>query len=278
MRSNQQRLLTHGNRERKTCWLLSLASCLFWGGYLLIPHPIPAAARPLPTPPDVLPGLPTSPNTPPAFPQDTLPSISPNPSGRREIEFQAPPPITPSRRTPSRSRDENSPPVRRNSRLFGVFINGDSPLLLAQVRKIEPEAFVRYGGGVIQAGVFADEFKAQQRVRDLEEWGIRAKISAYSEENFDADAENFDSRPVTRRDEVEEVTYFVVIPGSQEYLPDIAAHMIRLGFPKDEVFQREVPRGPHVAVGPFENQSQAERWSRFLRSNGMDARVVYFGQ
>ena len=273
MRSNQQPLLTHSNRKRKTCWLLSLASCLFWGGNLLIPHPLPAAARPLPTPPDVVPGLPASPNAPPAFPQDTLPSISPNPSGRREIEFEAPPPITPNRR----STDENLRPVRRDSRLYGVFINGDSPLLLAQVRRIEPEAFVRYGGGIIQAGVYADEFKAQQRVRELEEWGIRSKISGYSEENFDADAENFDSRPVTSRDEVEEVAYFVVIPGSQEYLPDIAAHMIRLGFPKDAVFQREVPRGPHVAVGPFEDQSQAERWSRFLRSNGMDARV-YFGQ
>ncbi|MFE1745776.1 hypothetical protein [Coleofasciculus sp. H7-2] len=235
----------------------------------------------------MVPGLPASPNAPPAFPQDTLPSISPNPAGRREIEFQAPPPSTPSRRTPSRStpsrstpsrnRNKNPRPVRRNSRLYGVFINGDSPLLLAQVRKIEPEAFVRYGGGVIQAGVFADEIKAQQRVRVLEEWGIRGQISAYSDQNFDADAENFDSRPVTSRDEVEEVAYFVVIPGSQEYLPDIASHMIRLGFPKDAVFQREVPRGPHVAVGPFEDRSQAERWSRFLRSNGMDARV-YFGQ
>ena len=265
MSSDRQNLETSRERKSKTSFLLRLLACLFWGGCWLVAS-TPASARPLPRPPDVIPGLPPSPNVAPPPPQDRLPTLSPNPAGRREFDFQAPPP-----RTRNRNRDENFLREGRTSQLYGVYINGDSPLLLAQVRRIEPEAFVRHGGGMIQAGVFSDQSNAQQRVQALEEWGIMAQVNTYS-------GDNVDSRPVERgRDEIDGVAYFVVVPGSKDYLPDIAAQMIRLGFPENAVAQRNSPRGPHVAIGPFAEQSEAERWTSFLRSNGMDARV-YFGR
>ncbi|OLP19612.1 hypothetical protein BST81_04970 [Leptolyngbya sp. 'hensonii'] len=70
--------------------------------------------------------------------------------------------------------------------------------------------------------------------------------------------------------------YFAVVPTSQENLPRLAQKIQQLGATPARVLQRGVPRGPHVAVGPFTDRATAERWSRYLRSNGLDARV-YFG-
>jgi superfamily II DNA helicase RecQ len=167
-----------------------------------------------------------------------------------------------------------------------VEIEGNSPLLLSQVRQIEPQAFVRQRDGIIQAGVFADEYNAESRVRALAARGIRAQVTAIADSGTpwaiatgtDAQLEgtpNFASD--LPQYEVALRGYFVVIPGKSSDLPNIAAEVVRLGVTESAVSQREAPRGPHVAIGPFESRRDADRWTNYFRSAGMDARV-YFGQ
>ena len=140
--------------------------------------------------------------------------------------------------------------------------------MLSQVKQIEPSAFVRQEDGVIQAGVFSNEYNAQLRVRELAAQGIRSQITPIATEGnmLTVTAESFSANR----------TYFVVIPGNSEDLPNIEAEVMTLGIGQSAVSRRTSPRGPHVAIGPFDNRGEANRWSNYLRSIGMDARV-YFG-
>ncbi len=230
--------------------------------------PIPSINAPTSPLPSSLPSFP-----PDRREYDSLPSFPPN---SREYDFQSPDsPFPPS--TPTQA-----------SSLYRVDIYGASPSLLSQVQQIEPGAFVRRGEGVIQAGVFADEANAQLRVRELEAQGIPAQLTTigtrvdaglgnpgeFSVDNADNPERRWREESAFRR--TAERAYFVVIPGKLGDLPDIAAEVVRIGIREDEVTQREAPRGPHVAIGPFNQRENADRWSRYFRSVGMDARV-YFG-
>lgn len=274
----------------------SLIKAAFWvplfccGGRLLI-HVAPSDAQQSLPQPRIFEELPPpssfpSPSSIPTFNVPTSPSppvpsnTPPNPiPPEREFNFQAPPPPIPSR----------EPTVTSN--LYRVDIDGDSPFVLSQVRQIEPQAFVRRGERVIQAGVFTNSYNAESRVRVLAERGIRAQVipitgsmeAAFREPmtpfppGTDAGLENSErllgnSLP----DNVTSRGYFVVIPGDRRNLPNLAAEIIQLGVSESAVNQREAPRGSHVAVGPFDSRKEADRWSNYFRSLGMDARV-YFG-
>lgn len=194
-------------------------------------------------------------------PSAPLPSAFPNTRPERELDFQAPQPPTPTRTPVS------------TLRLYRVDIFGDSPLLLSQVQRIEPDAFVRGDEGVIQAGVFADEYNARSRVQVLEAQGFQARVTTTT-----AGGDTVTGRPISDRPERRfEQAYFVVIPGEVRELREIAAQVVQSGIRRSAVTQRESPRGPHVAVGPFGDRGDADRWSSYFRSVGMDARV-YFGQ
>jgi hypothetical protein len=277
MNSNQHRqvgtfpvwLTRFFDRLRRPTLTVTVASGLpvLLFGSLLLASETTASAQRLPQPRifDELP--PPSPSSPPPFnfPASPLPPASPNPPpAGREFNFQAPnQPIPPSRPTPA-------------SNLYRVDIFGDSPLLLSQVQQLEPEAFVRQGEGVIQAGVFADQFNAQSRVRALEAQGIRARVTIVA---AGAGAESVNSGRVlsdSPQDSFASRSYFVIIPGQPRDLPEIAAEVVRQGVSRAAVSQRKAPRGPHVAVGPFDSRREADRWSSYFRSVGMDARV-YFG-
>jgi hypothetical protein len=144
---------------------------------------------------------------------------------------------------------------------------------------------------MIQAGVFADEYNAASRVRALAARGIRAQITPIAGSieagirepitaiatGTDADRESAETLTSNSlRESVASRAYFVVIPGNSRDLPNLAASVIRLGVRESAVNQRNAPRGPHIAVGPFESRAEADRWSTYFRSVGMDARV-YFG-
>lgn len=211
---------------------------------------------------------PSSPSSLPSldFPRpSTLPPASPNlPPPGRELNFQAPPPS----RTVAPTRTAN---------LYRVDIAGDSSWLLAQVQQIEPDAFIREEEGVIQAGVFADRYNAQSRVQVLQAQGIPAQITTVAVgggigtvDPGEYPRERYAATPSRRR------AYYVIIPGSPADLPGIADRVIRLGVRRNAVSQREVPRGAHIAIGPFDNRGEADRWNSYFRAEGMDARV-YFG-
>lgn len=222
----------------------------------------PAYAQRLPAPRifgEELP--PPSHSSPPSFnfPSTPLPPTSPETlPPRREYNFQAPNlPILPSKPTPT-------------ANLYRVDVLGNTPLLLSQVQQIEPEAFIRWEEGMIQAGVFADQLNAQSRVRALEAQGIRSSVTKI------AMGSSFDTATSVQPGRLSTVTgYFVIVPGNPQSLPEIATQIVRLGVGRNAVNQRDFPRGPHVSVGPFEERETAERWSSYLRSDGLDARVYY---
>ncbi|WP_416674783.1 SPOR domain-containing protein [Egbenema bharatensis] len=72
--------------------------------------------------------------------------------------------------------------------------------------------------------------------------------------------------------------YYVVIPGSSNDIEAITNQVARLGegFDVAQMVQTaESRRGTHVRVGPFADRSAANRWSRYFRDFGMDARVYF---
>lgn len=62
---------------------------------------------------------------------------------------------------------------------FLVYVSGDSPSLLAQVRQVEPRAFMRSHNGrrVIQTGSYANQEYAQEQIIALRSRGITAQFA-----------------------------------------------------------------------------------------------------
>ncbi|MGQ4646053.1 hypothetical protein [Lyngbya aestuarii] len=83
--------------------------------------------------------------------------------------------------------------------------------------------------------------------------------------------------PLNSQGNPDSSSYFVIIPGEPTQLSDIAAQISQLGFGQNAVQQRAGSRGAHVAVGPFDKRQEADYWSSYLQSMGMDARV-HFGR
>ena len=177
----------------------------------------------------------------------------------REIELQSP--------TPASQPPESQFPSRVPARLYRVEIPGSSGLLLTQVQRIEPNAFIRGTEGVIQAGLFSEEGNAQAFVSNLRTQGIQARVVAVG-----SDLGSDVATRLTR-----DPAYYVVIPGEKQDLPEIATKIQGLGVESAGISLREAPRGPHVAVGPFTERYEARRWNSYLRSRGINARI-YFGR
>ncbi|WP_448561094.1 hypothetical protein, partial [Trichothermofontia sp.] len=183
---------------------------------------------------------------------------------------------------------------------YVVVIDNSSPHLLAEVQRVVPDAFVRSldGRSVIQAGLFRYESNAIQQANTLAASGFTAKVLTLT------DAAIVTTPPVTNpigdpnfinpfppqvlppvvNPQPPVVlppqrvrAYFVVIPGRQDELSFIANRVQTLGGRELRVVTRLKPRGPHVAIGPYERRSQAEFWNNFLQSSGFRNSRVYFG-
>ncbi|MBE9111245.1 hypothetical protein IQ273_17710 [Nodosilinea sp. LEGE 07298] len=70
--------------------------------------------------------------------------------------------------------------------------------------------------------------------------------------------------------------YYVVIPTAASNLGTLSSQVIQLGTPPDRVQQRESPRGPHIAVGPFTDRGLANRWNDFYHEAGLSNSRVFF--
>jgi len=211
-------------------------------------------------------------------------------------------------------RDRNS--SSDTNTLFRVQVYGSSEQLLTLVRRVEPNAFVRPRENIIQAGLFSETENAQALVQSLSEQGIQADIvevvqrqqnRSLSSNNaprevislFPATPTDVPTESVNPPDEppaelipiaVESSSpepvsqkkedirgYYVVIPSRDEVISRTAAMVEAAGVTQNLIQTREAPRGDHVAVGPFSQREQANRWRSQLRGEGLDARV-YFGR
>lgn len=202
------------------------------------------------------PGFPLTP-PPPTVPIQPLPSLpvesTPLPNER---VFRAP--VT----NPVPNPIPNLAPSNRPQ--YRVFVNGDSSLMLQQVKRVEPQAFIQQfeGRRVIQAGVFSTEANARQQTETLAAQGIASEITT---SNMGSLLPGNSARG-----------YYVVVPGDRADLPDLRDRAIRLGVQQTSIQLRERPLGPHLAVGPFAQRQQAEAMGRYLKDRGqLDTRIFF---
>lgn len=219
--------------------------------------PAPPVQR-LTAPPQVKdPFAPSNQNLPSSPPQ---PSTNIN-SANYDRTFTAP---------SSSSNSKPNPPVTSNtsntSALYRVDVDGDTQWMLAKVKTLEPQAFIRKEDKVIQAGLFREEENAQNLVRQLERQGFRARTIAVDKTAL---AFNPSSKSPQLRG------YFVSIPSSRRNLSTVTDKVSRSGLERSIVRSKRTPRGLHVAVGPFGSWTEANRWNSYFRSEGLDARIYF---
>jgi hypothetical protein len=160
---------------------------------------------------------------------------------------------------------------------FFVYVENNSYNTLQRVKLIEPTAYIRsYNGrSVVQAGVFSRQANAEQRVRELEYAGIYGAriggdggVTPGGTPNYPG-GDNFGS---------ERARYYVTIPAKAEEIPGIASRIRQAVGRSGVVRERSQPLGPHVAVGPFVQRTQAEQWNKYLRNMGFGNARVYYGK
>lgn len=180
----------------------------------------------------------------------------------REVEFQAQPKVQPQPTPPAKQEViPNSKPD------YLVYVNQVNSLRLQQVKQLQPTAYVReyQGRSVIQAGVFSQNFNAQNLANQLEAQGIDARIAN-----------------LTTGGDIDFVSnnkfYFVVILAKREKLAAVENQVkqLKMGMPIN-VSQKAQPRS-HIRVGPFLNRKQAENWKRYLKASGVRKVRVYYGR
>lgn len=195
-----------------------------------------------------------------------------------------------------------------------VVVNGDSQILLSQVQAVQPSASVQdYNGQrFIQAGLFGSAASAQQQVSTLSAAGIGAQVVAVTSPSQPAGqvvsqaAPDFASPGLPPAEPLPTTTvpavpssvefnsappgsppdsragsgsrsYYVVIPGNGKSIDTVSEQVTRLtnGMGVDGMVRTSTSRGSHVQVGPFNSRSAANRWTRYFRDFGMDARVSF---
>lgn len=221
-----------------------------------------------------------------------------NSSNEEVYQFQAPSTNSPSSFPAPDNR--NSTPATNT--LFRVQIYGSSEQLLSLVRRVEPDAFVRDGKNVIQAGLFSDAVNARELVQSLSKQGIQADIVPIAKTQNRSSRESISLASTPREQPQEESreyiplavessssanaereskettrSYYVVIPSDEEEISEMAQAVQKAGVNQGLIQKRDAPRGTHVAVGPFNERAEANHWSDELQTQGFNARV-YFGR
>lgn len=167
----------------------------------------------------------------------------------------------------------------QNFERYFVYVNSSNSQTLQRIRRIEPSAYIRQYRGryIIQSGVFSRRSNAEQRVRELESYGIGgAGIVSFSG-GEEMQSFNTASRPSGSSSSSNRTNrYYVIIPGSAQDLPAISDTIIRRSGYTSLVQERQRPLGPHVAVGPFAERGDADRWNQYVHELGFgNARVYY---
>jgi hypothetical protein len=156
---------------------------------------------------------------------------------------------------------------------YRVEVEGRSPSLLYAVKAVEPLAFIREMDGVIQAGSFSRADNAEKRVIELKNRGIQSRVVTNSR-TLGAIGSPPSNNYVTTLDS-EDLRYMVVVPGTSDSLDLIVNRIVNAGISSSLVVTRSGPFSPNVAVGPFANRDEAERWNSVIRSLRLDSRVRY---
>lgn len=112
-------------------------------------------------------------------------AMAPQLLAQQVLDGLPPPPPIPDLQVPDEeSLPQGSGPqsTEASGELFMVYVNGDSPLLLEQVRQVDPTATlqVHEGQQVILAGLFDRSGTASERIEQLGQRGIEANMASVS--------------------------------------------------------------------------------------------------
>jgi hypothetical protein len=225
----------------------------------------------LPPPPEI---------SPVPFGQSPLPQLQPSQYGQyqptQSVEFNQSQPNY----QPTQSVEFNQ--YSQNFQRYLVYVDNYNYQTLQQVRQIEPGAYIRQyqGRSIVQSGVFNRLSNAQERVRQLESYRIYgAQIVGFADgrevpASYSSTYTGDRNVNVSRGDS----RYYVAIPAKSQDLPSIAERIRQNTGLAGFIFQRQSPRGPHVAVGPFARRTEAEEWNNRLQNLGFGDARVYYGK
>ncbi len=253
-------------------WLRGVAIAGLAIAPVILLSPVSRAQQALPPPPP----FPDGNSLPSLAPLNGSPQTAPSMPGAPAIGY----PSESIYQAPSQVPTYQSPmltPIPAQS-IYQVVVNGSSPLLLQQVQLIEPSASLQdyQGRQIIQVGTYTSEMEARQRVSALAQQGIGAQvISANFNPGYPPQASVGMNSPAPIQDLSRMPHYEVVVPTSPDRYGIVTNKMITMGVRPEAIQAKKAPLGPHVSVGPFLQQSEAESVNRYLRSGGMDARVYY---
>ncbi|MEA5507294.1 hypothetical protein VB735_30215 [Halotia wernerae UHCC 0503] len=260
---------------------------LFVGSWLaLISHSHPAQAQInnhegiLLAQSRVFEALPPPPNVPGTFyGQQPLPQVQPSQPGQPYYPYeQNLQPAQPVQEYQYEYQQPSQPQYNQNWERYLVYVESNNYQTLQQIKQIEPGAYIRQyrGRSVIQSGVFSRQSNAQERVRQLQSYGIYGAQIV----NFNNGQEVLASPSSTNigNSRGSSSQYYVVIPTSSENLNAVAEQVRRGVGQSGFVLERQKPLGPHVAVGPFAGRKETTQWNNYLRNSGFGNARVYYGK
>lgn len=195
-------------------------------------------------------GLPPLPPNIPSLrqtPKDSDNQVMPAPPQVQEFNFEAP---------------RSAPGSTSNAQQYRVEVPTSDPLMLATVKKIEPNAFMK--GDRIQAGLFSQQSNAQNLQADLQAKGIRADIVTIA-----------DNTNVLAVGSSSSAGYFVAIPTSKRNEGAVQSKLLQMGINPYLIQARSAPRGSHLAIGPFANRDEASSINTLVRSASLDGRLYF---
>ncbi|YAF95921.1 MAG: hypothetical protein AB3A66_25900 [Nodularia sp. CChRGM 3473] len=176
----------------------------------------------------------------------------------------------------------------QNFQRYLVYVDSSNFQTLQLVRQIEPGAYIRQyqGRSVIQTGIFDRLANAQNRLADLRSYGINeARLVSFADgreiptsASFSTTGQEIPTLPGSPNNQRQQSNYYVAIPADSREIPVIADNIRRNIGQYGIVLEREQPRGPHIAVGPFAGRTEAEQWNKYLRNLGYGNARVYYGR
>ncbi|MGB3491852.1 MAG: hypothetical protein WBA57_03925 [Elainellaceae cyanobacterium] len=124
----------------------------------------------------------------PASAQDLRPPLEPEQPllfAQQLVDGLPPPPLTPGDPSsfpvsPGAGSGAASGSASAGNDLFMVYVNGSSPLLLEQVRQVQPDALIQEyeGQPIILVGAYDSAVLAEQQILSLENQGISATVAS----------------------------------------------------------------------------------------------------
>jgi hypothetical protein len=152
---------------------------------------------------------------------------------------------------------------------YRVVVDSSDPLVLQQVKRIEPKAFFQMFSNnrvLIQTGAFATEYAARQQMALLTRNGYQSILIVQQP----------DSGPIVTPPSAIGRGYYAIVPSDPETEREMLNKIISTGINSDQIQFRTQPFGRHYAIGPWSKRQGAENMVNFLKERtNVDARTYY---